>query len=207
MARDESAPFARGETFYNGSPIDSTNLGGANLEGKEFVFEPNSQDQGTGYPAAGDPAGRPIRVKVVRNRSGGNLKSARVARFEANGGSASPYEGAVDGYCYQATDRPAGVVDEFLPAAGVPNLDLFYIVVEGPTQVTNTHASPTTFAVGDIVITAASGASATDDLAGRVTNAAPGAITAEQITQRVGRAAATNSGADGVFNATTHHLL
>ena len=91
MARDET-PLARGETYYNGETIDSNNLGGVNLEGKEFVFEVNAPDD---Y-AATDPSGRQVRVKVVRNRSGVNLKPARIAHFNP----ADPYECSVDGYCY-----------------------------------------------------------------------------------------------------------
>ena len=39
MSRDENPPWSRGETFYNGETIDTNDLGGTNLEGKEWVFE------------------------------------------------------------------------------------------------------------------------------------------------------------------------
>src|SRR4051794_5355755 len=116
MARDEAAPFARGETYYNGGTIDQSDLGGANLEGKEYVFEVNAPDD----PTKSDPSGRPVRVRVVRNKSGQNLKPARIAVFKA----ADPYETQVDGYAFAVSDRPAGVIDEFLPSAGVPDGDL-----------------------------------------------------------------------------------
>jgi hypothetical protein len=165
MARDEAPPFARGETYANGGPIDANDLGGINLEGKEFVFEPNSQFQGSASQGDNDPSGRAIRVRVVRNVSGQALKPARLAVYKAG----DPYETRVDGYTYAVGDRPAGVIDEFLPAAGVPNNDLFYLVVDGPTVVTQTHSSAATLAIGDRIVPTAGGASSkTDDLAGRV---------------------------------------
>lgn len=215
MARDEAPPFARGETYYNGQPIDQADpqgLGGVNLEGKEFTFEPNSQDQMATYPAASDPNGRPIRVRVVRNRSGVNMKPARVIHYDAGGtftfnnATVGPfnYETGIDGYCYQGvTDRPAGTVDEFLPAAGVPPWDLFYIVIDGPGQAVNQHASPITVTPGLRLVPAATGASRTDDLAGRVAlqdlTGATGTL-GNNIQNSVGFADASNSTADALFN-------
>jgi hypothetical protein len=167
MARDEAPPFARGETYYNDPTVaanaanDPLGLGGVNLEGKEFVFEVNAPDD----PAGSDTSGRLVRVRVVRNVSGQALKGGRIAVFKAG----DPYETQVDGYAFAVGDRPAGVIDEFLPAAGVPNNDLFYLVVDGPTLVTQTHTSAATLAIGSrIVPTAGGAASKTDDLAGRV---------------------------------------
>jgi hypothetical protein len=125
-------------------------LAGENLEGKVYVFEPNSQDQLVGYPAVGDPNGRPIKVKVVRNRSGVNLKPARLAHCDegttptVNGSTVGPFKlgTGVDGYCHALADRPAGIIDEFLPPGGVPPWDLFYVVTEGPTKAVNQHAAP-----------------------------------------------------------------
>ena len=180
MARDEAAPFARGETYANGNQeiLNAASgpygLGGVNLEGKEFVFEPNSQDDSTAGSAysAGfgpDPSGRPIRVKVVRNVSGQNLKPARIARFSAASTNPGPYGTAVDGYATAVGDAVAGVIDEFLPAAGVPNNDLFYVVLSGPTQVQQGATTAATLVIGSAVVPAAYGATAGDDLGGRVT--------------------------------------
>ena len=69
-------------------PNDTLGLGGVNLEGKEFVFEPNSQDDfGAQYSAAygPDPNGRPIQVNVVRNRSGIYLKGGLLAHYDEGG--------------------------------------------------------------------------------------------------------------------------
>lgn len=197
MARDDAPPFARGETYYNGGPIDSTNLGGTNLEGKEFTMEVNDQDD----PLGSDPSGRPIRVKVVRNRSGQNLKGARVAHFSA--ASTAPYETGVDGYTFAEGDRPAGIIDEFLPPAGVVANDLFYLVTEGPSKVTNT-STPGTFAIGQRIVPAIAGATVGDDLAGRV---APQVLTgatqllADEVLNIVGFAGAADSTLNDPFAA------
>lgn len=176
MARDDAPPFARGETFYNSgasasiSLTDPLGLGGVNLEGKEFTFEVNAQDQGNGYPTGQDPSGRPIRVKVVRNSSGIALKPGRLARFLSATTSASPFECQVDGYVHLLTETViAGVVDEFLPAAGVAPNDLFYVVFDGPTQVVTGATTSPTVTPGLALVPAAYGATSGDDLAGRVT--------------------------------------
>lgn len=201
MARDECPPFARGETYYNGGTIDTTNLGGPNLEGREYTFEVNAPDD----PAGTDTSGRQVRVKVVRNVSGVNLKGARLAHFSA--ASTAPYETQVDGYTILPGDRPAGVIDEFLPPAGVPNNDLFYLVISGPTSVTNTTTA-TTFAIGDRLVPATAGATAGDDLGGRVavqSLAGATAVLGAQLANCVGFAAAANAAvSNGKFAGVAH---
>jgi hypothetical protein len=210
MARDDAPPWARGETFYNlGSAgtidtADPLGLGGVNYEGREYLFEVNSQDQGTGYPAGQDPSGRQIRVKVVRNRSAANLKPGRVAHFLAS--SSYPYETAVDGYCKLLADRPAGIIDEFLPAGGVIPNDLFYLVIDGPTLVTQA-ASPTSVVIGDRLVPAATGSTPTDDLAGRFAKQDETGATAtlgNNIQNAFGFAAAADNTANGLVAAVVH---
>jgi hypothetical protein len=206
MARDDSAPFARGETYNNGGLIDTVNLGGINLEGKEFVFEPDSSTSlGSSYGAlASDASGRGIRVRVVRNISAVNLKPSRLAHYQAS----DPIETKVDGYCYAIGDRVAGVIDEYLPAAGVPPNDLFYIVTDGPTLVKQAHSSPVAFAIGDVLVPIAGGAaSVTDDLGGRVgkqdlTGAT--ATLANNIINQVGYVGVVSTVIDDVFKAVVH---
>src|SRR5690348_2512841 len=82
MARDEAPPFQRGETFYNGGTIDPNDLGGVNLEGKEFEFE--DDQRGTGHR---------IRVRVVRNVSAGPILPKRLVTFQA-----ANFGRRVDGY-------------------------------------------------------------------------------------------------------------
>ncbi len=100
MSRDDAPPFPRGETWYNGTTIDPTNLGGPNYEGKEYTCEVNAPDASALVWQQSDQSGRPVRVKVVRNMSGTTLYPARVAHFLA-ASTASAAECQVDGYCYQ----------------------------------------------------------------------------------------------------------
>lgn len=220
MARDEAPPFVRGGTWYGGNTInqaDPQGLGGINLEGKEWVFEPSSEIDPSTYPSTTDPNGRFIRVKCVRNRSTINIKPGRLVHYDAGGtftfnsATVGPFNGdtGVDGYCYQLADRPAGVADELLPAAGVPPWDLFYIVVDGPTKFVNQHASPITTAIGSKLVPAATGSNRTDDLAGRValqdlTGAT--ATLANNIQNAVGYADAVNSTADASFKGIVRGL-
>ncbi|SIO37500.1 hypothetical protein SAMN05444166_4196 [Singulisphaera sp. GP187] len=155
----DAPPFQRGETFYNGGPIDTTDLGGVNYEGMEWTFtdnDPRSTSQSVG-------SGRSVTARITRNVSGGNLKGGRLARFKAE----DPYESRVDGYTFAVGDRPAGIIDEYLPSAGVPNNDLFWLVIDGPTQFTQLSASAANLVIGDRLVPGA-GTSATNDDAGRV---------------------------------------
>ena len=67
---------------------------------------------------------------LVRNRSGIALLPKRIVKWKSGS------EGKeVDGYCAVDFECVAGVVDEHLPAAGVPANDLFWIAVKGPSLV------------------------------------------------------------------------
>jgi hypothetical protein len=161
MARDDAPPFERGSSFYAGGAKEAIFSDPLHYLGKEYVFEPNSeQSSQTGTP---DSSGRRVRVKVVQNKSGVALKPGRIAHYKA----VDPYETQLDGYTFAVGDRPAGVIDEFLPAAGVADGDLFYIVIDGPTKFTQLSASSSVLAIGDRVVPG-TGTSATNDDAGRV---------------------------------------
>jgi hypothetical protein len=78
-----------GLTFTAGSfPNDTLGLGGVNLECKEFVFEPNSQDD-FGVKVQRRLRPRPQRSadqsQVVRNRSGIYLKGGLLAHYDEGG--------------------------------------------------------------------------------------------------------------------------
>lgn len=126
MARNENPPFGRGETFFGGGTTNTTD--GANLEGMEWQFE---DLQWTGVAGA-KPArtNRKVRCKIVRNVSGIALLPKRLCKYKLTSGL---YGAQVDGYTTLDAEDFAGVVDEWLPAAGVPANDLFWIVLEGPT--------------------------------------------------------------------------
>lgn len=142
MARDEAPPFARGETYFGGTVKDALYPDPDNYCGREYTFEPNSPN---GYNQ-NDLSGRPIRVRVVKNTSGAALLPKLVVKHAL----AKPLLGLVDGVATGAVgELIAGIVDEFLPPAGVPNGDYFYVVVEGPSVATTVAASLTNLAVGD----------------------------------------------------------
>lgn len=156
-------PFALGQTLGVSSATDGTGWVGA-----VKVFP--DVDPTTGKI-------RSNRVKkcvAVRNTSGGALLPKRVVRFARDTAGTAVFS-AVDGYSAVANNEFVGVVDEYLPAAGVVANDVFWVTVDGPTEVA--HAlSGTAVAVGDRLasITAATTGATT---AGRVTPSAVGAAT------------------------------
>ena len=187
MARNENPPFARGSTYYNGETIDSANLGGLNLEGAEWVFEDV-------HPTTGvERTDRPVRCRCVRNTSTIALLPKRLARFETG---ALEFGARCDGYAIATaalTPEAGYPIDEYLPAAGVVVNDLFWIVVEGPAEVTTDVAN---MAAGDLNIggwavacTAAASTNAT--LGGHITTQNVTGVTAPlaaNIQHRIGRA-------------------
>lgn len=126
MARDENPPFLPGETYFGGATISADDVTATKyLEGKEWVSEDLD------YSVQGAKAlrsGKLVRRRCVRNNSGIALLPKRLAQLEATAGD---YGGRVDGYADVTSER-AYPIDEFLPTAGVPDDDLFWIVVEGP---------------------------------------------------------------------------
>lgn len=101
---------------------------------------------------------------AVRNTSGVALLPKRVVRLTS---SARGPATVADGYAAVANEALCGVVDEFLPASGVAANDVFWVTVNGPTEVA-VALSGSEVAVRDrlSVGTAASSISTT---AGRVT--------------------------------------
>jgi hypothetical protein len=129
-ARDETPPFARGRTYADGATIDSsdlTNLIGQDIEGKDWVFEdinPNTGIQRTNHS---------VRCRAIRNMASFNLLPSRVlAVFTTTAGR---QESRAGGYTTTTAADVLGVVDEYLPAAGVPQYDVFWAVIDGPTVV------------------------------------------------------------------------
>ena len=71
---------------------------------------------------------------AVRNTSGGALLPKKVVKFDV-GTAGSAVLGAVSADNTTANSRFVGIVDEHLPAAGVSANDVFWVTVEGPTEV------------------------------------------------------------------------
>ena len=122
---NQSAPFARGQTFYQGGTIDTANYAGVELEGRQVVFKDRNVTSGIGAQKL--RSGRDVRCICVRNTSAAALLPKRLVTY-----ASGYYKQRVDGYVTTDYQAVAGVVDDLLPAAGVPVGDLFWLVVEGP---------------------------------------------------------------------------
>ena len=158
-----TAPFDLGKTYYEGQTISSSNYGGVTLEGSKCQFQ-NHQVLAAGTTLRLTLIDAPMLVKVVRNVSGINLLPGRMVVYKTG-----TNQKRVDGYTSTTGQEVAGIVDPFLPAAGVPDGDLFYIVLEGVVPVRRSLSnSAADDAEGDILyaITAATSQATT---AGRFT--------------------------------------
>jgi len=122
----------RGKGWSNtGAAIAAADQGGAGFEGTRRTF--GNYDPSITTPRirqrrdAGD-----VVCLLVRNESGINLLPKRAVRWKVDNVGK-----AVNGYAIQTdADYPpgvAGIVDEFWPAAGVPDGELFWLVVRGQT--------------------------------------------------------------------------
>lgn len=134
----------RGYTFHGGTP-DSI--------GKSI------QNEGAPVQFVDDvPSGSGVRVKrsnrfvyaiLVRNVSGAALLPGRSVTWKAG------FRGKrVDGYSRTTNVEVAGIVDDQLPAAGVANNDLFWLIVKGPALLKTPLAAGagSVFAEGDVLV-------------------------------------------------------
>lgn len=178
--------FPRGSTHYNGQTIDTNDYGNSvSLEGVVHIF-PNNDPSVTALSARRD--GGTVTAICVRNVSGIALLPGRIPVWK------SGYEGRrVDGYVTTEAAQAAGVVDDQLPSAGVPNGDLFWLIVKGKVLVKTglTGASDAlTISVGNKVV-AATAATSQATTAGRMKVAdftGATAVLAGQINNAIGRA-------------------
>lgn len=178
MGLQVDPPFGLGQTFFSLSStqtsvpndsmmgIQSSAAYGDNWTGtvKEFV---------DANPITG--VVRTNRRKVciaVKNTSAGVLLPKRLVAFNT---AAGKLFSEVNGYAAVTNEERVGVVDEFLPASGVAVNDIFWVTVDGPTEVSSA-LSGTALAAGDrlAAITAATSGATT---AGRVTPSGVGAAT------------------------------
>lgn len=178
MARNESPPFDRGETWFSG--VGATTTDPTAVVGKEWLFE----DVNPTTRAV--RSNKYVRCRAVRNVSGIALLPRRLASFKASAGS---YGLEVDGYSTTTAAR-GYPVDEYLPSTGVSANDVFWIVVDGPAEALTDIASVDTINVGDtlVALTAVTSQATT---AGRVDLAAHGvseSALANQIQNRIGYA-------------------
>lgn len=106
-----------------------------------------------------------VKCVLVRNAAGVALLPKLVVKWKSGKRGKQ-----VDGYCNVDHEACAGVVDEHLPAAGVPANDLFWLAVEGPTLVTTSSVGDATnvWAVDQIATALTAATSQGSATAGRV---------------------------------------
>jgi len=119
----------RGKTLLSGNGRTLAATGQSNaVEGAEKYFDDVTPSTTPGVKTK--RSNRQVLCQLVRNVSGTTLYSKRLVKWKTG------YEGKqVDGYTCLDHESAAGVVDEHLPATGVPNYDLFWIAKQGPTLI------------------------------------------------------------------------
>ena len=169
-----------GQTWYGDQTPNASDYGvSERMEGTECEFR-DSDPTVTGKPGQ-QRSNRVRRAIFVRNTSGGALLPGQTLKWEA--GFRGRRVDAVAGDQGEA----AGVVDDFLPAAGVQDDDLFWLIVDGP--VLARKASSGALAADTVVIAKGSGN------IGAVTAAGSDAGVQATCLNACGRVIAT--GADG----------
>ncbi len=151
MAWTEAPPFFRGNTFMNGSTIDTVNdpTPGEQFEGKEYIFPDTVY--GTGVP---------VKVRCVRNGSLLPVLPGLLYAFDPAYNRRRVLTATT--VTSQKNVFPA---DELLPAAGAPVNDLFYLVISGPALIYTeaTAGAGNVFAQGDQVIAVTAATSGAPD--------------------------------------------
>lgn len=156
-------PFALGQTLGVTNATD-----GANWVGVVKQFP--DVDPNTGKI-------RSNRVKTcvaVRNSSSIALAPKRVVAFDTGTAGLAGFT-VTKGYSNATNEERVGVVDEHLPASGVAINDVFWVTVEGPTEVA-VALSGSDLVAGDR-LAAITAAASTSTTAGRVTKSAVAAGT------------------------------
>ncbi len=179
MARDEAALFGRGQTAGVTASTDLTSW-----EGVEKVFEDLDY---TNPPKR--RTNRKVLCRCVRNMSGIALLPKRLVSFKAGTNGTQ-----VDGYA-RTIAAEGWPVDEWLPAAGVADKDLFWIVLQGPSNVlTALPGDATNVIVEGERLIAATAATSQATTAGRIRtpdytlSSGTGSSMVDQATNYVGRA-------------------
>lgn len=122
--------FARGQVLgILWKAYDAENGDGSNVVGTRKVFRDENPKTGALN------SNRTVECIAVKNTSGSALLPGQVAKFKD-----SAILSEVDGLATTSTAL-MGIVDEYLPAAGVPDGEIFWLVVRGPSTVTKTSTS------------------------------------------------------------------
>ncbi|NDE15091.1 hypothetical protein EBZ80_09200 [bacterium] len=122
--------FARGQVLgILWKAYDAESGDGSHIVGTRKVFR--DEDPKTGKLLSN----RTVECVAVKNTGSSALLPGQVAKFKD-----AAILSEVDGLAVAATTL-MGVVDEYLPAAGVPVNEVFWLVVRGPSTVTKTATS------------------------------------------------------------------
>lgn len=178
MARNENAPFDRG-TVDSASALDT-------LRGKTFTFEDINLNPST--PGAKPTrTGKYVTVMLVKNGSGFTILPKRLVVMSTVAGE----YGIVKGYARLTATGPCFPVDEYIPAAGVPDGSYFFVVVGGPALVLTGIADMSAdVAVGDrvVALTAVTSGATTAGRIAPIDLTGATALLANQILNFIGQA-------------------
>lgn len=193
MGLQVDPPFGLGQTFFSLSStqtsvpndsiygIQSSAAYGDNFTGvvKEFTDV---------NPVTGQVRTNRRKVCVcVKNTSGAALLPKRVVTFNT---AAGKLFSEVNSYSTVVNEERVGVVDEWLPSAGVAANDIFWVTVDGPSEV-SAATTGTAVAAGDRLAAVAAATSGATD-AGRMTPAGTGATDVRGVIGYALSAATTN---------------
>ena len=152
----------RGQPFLAGPDRTPASTDAAHLEGTQKWFDDAAPGQSSG--AKTRRSGRQVLCILVRNVSGITLDPKRVVKYKAG----QKFK-QVDGYCNVAAEEVAGVTDEHYGAGGIPNNELFWIAVKGPSLLKTSLAGNGENVVGaNSVLVSLAAATSQATTAGRV---------------------------------------
>ena len=139
--------FGRGQTLgVTMTMYEAENGDGSTVVGTRKVFRDENPITGA------INSNRTVECIAVKNTSGSALVPGAVAKFKD-----AAILTEVDGLATTSTAL-MGIVDEYLPSAGVANNEVFWLVVRGPSTVTKTATSVAAGAAYGLSATAGSAA-------------------------------------------------
>ena len=127
MARGNDLPFPRGSTYFEGDSTLATSTEGVNLEGKVYEYDDHTASQGVGHGT-----GHRLRLRVIRNASGGNLTAGRGVFLRT--ASTAVFGSRALGHTFPAGGYGICVDDAYSTGYNIISNDLFYGVIAGPVR-------------------------------------------------------------------------
>lgn len=176
-SKADSLPFPIGRTYYQTMPtgelardVAAVAAGAGSLKGGEFlgkIFEIEDRNYASTNTVKPLRSNARRKVMAVRNTSGATLHRMRLFTMDINGVLGIT---DADGYAFAAGVQRAYPSDEFLSASlGIPDDDVFWMVVEGPAKCLSGAAADGTEIISDgEAVIAKAGTSAVHADAGRV---------------------------------------